>query len=713
MSLTISTPRGLLPLLVLAALLLLSCLASLTSAQSGRADYSAALIAFVTSNGACQDVFPYAWNCTIPVTLTFTLTQPLVPVPSYAYFLLDGQDSETYTYASLLRGSNTSYSGVVTTGGYALGLMGRPLAVSLYDMTTGNRSAPFVGVSFALLPPPTFASIGGCVGSGQATSQCLPENDTVTFTGSGFSIFAALRVYYLLIGATTLTLGPQTGTAAALQVVNDSYATLTLSAVYANLPPSQYGGTSYPLFFNLQWRQLTQQAYANYYTNALAISFAPLPPPRAAVASSTTCTVVSATSLVNCLPGAQAGVVVMTGHYLATAAVSLSASGRSQWAASPLSPTSVRLAFVLPIIPEDTAGQAWDVTVSTSAGSLVFPGLITFSTSPYIAVVGACRDTGADSIVPNCAPNSTLTLVGDHFVDDPLLQVQLGSVASLFGGGVEVNVSCPAPTFVSSTLVTCVVPALNATLSQLFYGVESTVQVLFPSTGQSTNAFSSRIVAWPDSPVLTSVSGCEASNGSLALVGCRGGDVITVTGSDLLFYTPNITPNTNFGEGAPGAPAGRGLGSCTMLPGSTASLVQCRLSYLDATNSPAQPNVQYKVNWYGSNPGYSGLLFGNVFYIAFTFDAPAASAPTTSSSSSNTMAILVGVLVPVLLLVVGVTAWLVWRRWRCLKDDSPRAATATAEEKWEGAEGSSSPSSLFARQPNPEAQYESGGVELQ
>ena len=704
MSLTVSTVKPLSFPVILCVLFL--CLSSFTSAQTlNIADLS---IASITSRGSCQDAYPYAWNCTLPSSLTFTLTTAVLSPPSYLFFLIDGANAETYTYASRVANSNSSWVGTVALGGYAVGLMGRPLSVTVFDPTSNARSQPFVGLSFALKPPPFFTSISGCQGSGKATYLCVPGNDTLTLQGSGFSLFLALRSYLMVVGNSTLPMGPQTGSTANLQVVNDSYALVALSDVYGQLPPSLYGGAVYPISFNLEWRQLSTSALAYYYTNSLSLSFAPLPPPQPSVTSSTACTILNSTALINCLPGANAGIVAMTGHYLATATVTLSAPGLSTWPASTLTTTSVRLPFILPLIPEDTAGQAWDVTVTSSAGSVVFPGLITFSTAPYVALISTCSDTGStSSLTPNCMAGSTISLSGDHFLNDPLMQVQITSTSAMTAG---VNISCPSATFVSSNLITCVIPTLNDTLAQLFFGARTVLRVLFPSTGQVTNAYNSRLMAWSISPILTKVSGCEGNNGSLSLVRCRGGDVITVYGSNLSFYNARgVIPNTAFGvdQNPP-----FGFGSCSILPGGTSAEVQCRLSYVDATNSAIQEGVQYSVQWYGNTDGYGGILFGNAFYISFTWDPLATATPTPdTSSSSNTMAIFVGVLVPVLAVVLGVTAWVMWRKRQCIKDSCPRSSTATAEEKWDGERGSSSPSTFFGSL-NPQAQYESGGVEL-
>ena len=722
---TTRTNAALLPSLLL--LLLLSCSSPfLTSAQPAL-DYTQLSIASISSN-TCQDVYPYAWNCSLPSILSFTLSPTSFTLPSQLYFIIDGSDAETYTYATRSSPANataTTYRGTVQLGGYALGLMGRPLSVRVFDYVTGNTSSQaFVGMSFALLPPPTLTSISGCQGSGAATYLCLPDNDTVVLTGSGFSIFLGIRSYILLVGARSLQLGAVTGSAnRVLQVVNDSYAYLNLSTVYdVLLTEAQYGGAVQSIAFNLPWTQLTTGGTANYYINALSISFVPLPPPQAMVDSSTACTLLTPSTLVNCTPGANAGVIRLVGDYMVSPIVTLSTPGiAGVWYGTTTVNNAVRVWFVLPIIAADKEGVVWDVTVSTSAGSIIFPGLVRYSTEPYVALINECVSTGSTSttiLIPNCVPGSTLTLSGDHFVDDPQLQVQVSS-SSAMGG--STNISCLQPTFISSTSISCVVPLVTGSVAQLFYGQTVVLRVLFPSSGQASNGYSSRLMAWANSPVLTSVSGCEGNNGSsLVLQRCRGGDVVTVQGSNLRFYNAQrVTPNTIVGEWV----AIGGIGSCTVLPGSSNSTVQCRLPYVDATNSLAQADLQYRVNWYGSTDGFGGLLFGNPFVVSFTWEPRAAPSPPTSSTTG--MAVLIGVLVPVLLVVVAASAWLAWRRRECrecVKEElCPRSSTSSSSSTATTSSSSSSSSSSsgrswsswLARRPNLAEQHDGGGVELE
>ena len=720
---SVSRPAAaLLPSLLL---LLLSCSSPLLASAQSVLDYTQLSIASISSN-TCQDVYPYAWNCSLPSILSFTLSPTTSPLPGGVYFIIDGSDAETYTYAtrtSLANATATTYRGTVQLGGYALGLMGRPLSVRVFDYVTGNTSSQaFTGMSFALLPPPVFTSISGCQGSGAGTYECLPGSDVVVLQGSGLSVFSGLRSYVLLVGARSLQLGSVSSTGDRnLQVVNDSYAYLNLTTFYDTLlTDAQYGGAVQSIAFNLAWTQLSTDATASFFTNALSISFAPLPPPQAMVDSSTACTLLTPSTLVNCTPGANAGVIRLVGDYMVSPIVTLSTPGiAGVWYGTVTVSVTKRVWFVLPIIAADKEGVVWDVTVSTSAGSIIFPGLVRYSTEPYVALIDDCLSSGL-TLVPNCVPGSTLTLSGDHFVDDPQLQVQVSS-SSAMGG--STNISCLQPTFISSTSISCVVPLVTGSVAQLFYGQTVVLRVLFPSSGQASNGYSSRLMAWANSPVLTSVSGCEGNNGSsLVLQRCRGGDVVTVQGSNLRFYNAQrVTPNTIVGEWVD--PGRGGLGRCTVLPGSSNSTVQCRLPYVDATNSLAQADLQYRVNWYGSTDGFGGLLFGNPFVVSFTWEPRAAPSPPTSSTTG--MAVLIGVLVPVLLVVVAASAWLAWRRRECrecVKEElCPRSSTSSSSSTATTSSSSSSSSSSsgrswsswLARRANLAEQHDGGGVELE
>ena len=627
-------------------------------------DYSQLVITSISSD-TCQDVYPYAWNCSLPSWLTFTIAGLPASPPTTLVVLFDGSDAETYTMATY--SSNSTYVGSVEIGGYALGLMGRTLTVTVFDSVSGNHSHPFNGLSFVVLPFPVLTSISGCQGSGTGTYLCVPDRDVLHFSGTGLSVFNAINSYQFFIGTSYASVTTASGSA--LQVVDDTSAYLFLNNSYASLLDSQsYSGVVMSVYFNLRWWQISTQTQANFYTESFNVSFAPISPPQA-FPSSTTCTQLNSSIFTNCAP--QQGTITFTGQYLLEVSVSLSAPGLGIWICNWSSGSSSRLIVNLPVISVDRTGLAWDLTITAFSGSLVFPGLVTFSTAPNIVGINICSQTSyIGSPTPNCLPGSTITITGTHFPADPLLSIGLTRKGSLTGSPPAVTTMCMQPEVVDEYTITCVLPLLNASLAQIFYGSLISLSVL--TTNTSSNSFASYLIAAPDAPVLTSVSGCAANNGSLQLLGCRGGDVIVVHGSNLngSFATTTVGTMSLYWTY---------IGGCTVLPGGTSNTVQCELPYVDATNSLALEGVQYSVQWYISTSILGSFKFGNAFYITFTWDVP--SAPTSSSSSSShTTAILAGVLVPVLVLLAAFVAWMVWRM-KVAKAGSPRAGTMSTEDQ--------------------------------
>lgn len=520
--------------LVLTSLLLLFSSASFTFAQW---DLTQLSIASVTSDGSCQDVFPAALNCSLPALLTFQVSG----VPANAQpgtvlaFIFDGSDAETYADATINSSSPSTLTATVRLAGYSVGLMGRLLSVYLWDYRTGNRSQAAQLVSFAVKPIPILTSISGCQGSGSSTYNCLPDSDVLVFQGSGLSIFSELYSYQLSIGNTSGIIYWNSG----LQVISDTQMLLPLNTSYSFvLQPSSFSGLVQALAFNLQWWSSRSGQSYNYFTNSLQISFAPLPPPlvTAITSSGTPCVQTpGASAFTGCIP--QQSYLVFTGHYLYSANITLSTQGRGTYLclAPPRGSTSTTITTYcsLPFITEDIDGLAWDVQINTASGVLLYPGLVSFTSSTLITSLTPCNSysqQGSNAIFfLNCAPGATLTIRGTGFPSDPSLSVTLISNTNAMSA--PTNVSCWSPQYVNPTTLTCLIPLIDPALSSRFYGVTSSLLASFPASGMQSNVITrSYIVAFPNSPVLTSVSGCAASNGSLVVQGCRGGNVLTIQG---------------------------------------------------------------------------------------------------------------------------------------------------------------------------------------
>ena len=663
-----------LPLAFLGILLISSV--SFTSAQW---DLSQLSITSVTSDGSCQDVFPAALNCSLPALLTFQVSGvPVNAQPSAVPVLIfDGSDAETYADATFNSSSPSTLTATVRLGGYSLGLMGRLLSVYLWDYRTGNRSQIAQLVSFAVKPIPVLTSISGCQGSGSSTYNCVPDSDVLIFQGSGLSIFSELYSYQLSIGNTSGIIYWNSG----LQVISDTQMLLPLNTSYSFvLQPSSFSGLVQALAFNLQWWSRKSGQNYNYFTNSLEISFAPLPSPlvTAITSSGTPCAQTPGASIFTaCIP--QQSYLVFTGHYLYSANITLSIQGRGAYmcTAPPRGTTSTTTTTYcfLPLITEDVDRLAWNVEISTASGVLLYPGLVSFTSSTLITSLTPCNSysqQGSNAIFfLNCAPGATLTIRGTRFPSDQSLSVTLISNTNAMWA--PTNVSCWSPQYVDPTTLTCLVPLIDPALSSRFYGVTSNLLVSFPASGVQSNVITrSYIVAFPNSPVLASVSGCAASNGSLVVQGCRGGDVLTIQGMNLNGSDTTIT----FSDLA------LLQWGCTILPGWSNTQLQCRLPFVSPDNSPILEDVLYTVSWLYYPPTNGPLTaanrayaYGNPFQIAFTRQPASTTAP---SSSANTTAILVGVLVPVLVITLLVLAVLLYRRLRAVKADSPISASRSA-----------------------------------
>ena len=659
-------------------LLLLCCTSSFTSAQ-WQWDVTQVSIVAITSHGACTDVYPQALNCSLPTTLTFQLAGILPPNSTSfnTIFIFDGGDAETYARSSSLFNATTStISATVLFGGYSIGLMGRLLSVYLFDYATRNRSAAFQGLSFVTLPPPVLTAISGCEGTGAATLNCVPDRDVLLFAGSGLSIFNDLYSFVLTIGNVSGTLYWNSG----LQVLNDAQMRLQLNTSSAFiLTPSHYTGQLMSLAFNLQWWSPASGASFNSYTNSLSISFAPLPAPMitAVISSGSPCIQrndSSAPAFIGCVP--EQSSVRFVGQYLYSATMALSLSGRGTYACETMpgyQPSSSQVTCFLPLIAEDVDGLAWDVTISTASGLLSYPGLVSFTSSTLITSLVPCNDysqQGSNAVYfLNCAPGATLIIRGTRFPSDPALAVTLtGNVNEMT---IPSNVPCWSPAYIDQTTLTCLIPLIDPAIALQFYGVTSSIQASFPTAGRVSNAVTNTyIVAFPNSPVLTSVSGCEVSNGSLVVAGCRGGDILTIRGSNLNGTRLSITFSAlNLVQFA-----------CSVLDGWTAQQLQCRLPYVTPDNSGVQEGVLYRLLWlWYPRPTLSAVAvvraYGNPFQVVFTW-AAAASALSASSTSSNLTAVLVGVLVPVLVAMAVAVGLMWWRRRGMGKVSSPVSGEA-------------------------------------
>ena len=224
--------------------------------------------------------------------------------------------------------------------------------------------------------------------------------------------------------------------------------------------------------------------------------------------------------------------------------------------------------------------------------------------------------------------------------------------------------TCQPVIQVGLNTLTCALPALNDSLAAALYGQYNSLQATFPSYGLSTNTLHAYVYSFPSSPVLSSVSGCTSSNDSLTLIGCRPGDVLTITGEQLNSTAPSTTYinwyDTDYGY----------FLYCTVLS-ATYSTLQCQLPFTTPDLSSIQGGQLLTWSLEASAPPSTGRIFGSQpFQMTFTWQSASAQGQTTTSSSSNTAAIIAGVMVPVFVIALLVVGWLWYRRAH--KPPSPR-----------------------------------------
>ena len=274
------SPRGLFALLLALACLLHSLPAAAAQQPASLTDVQ------ITAVSGCVDEGAATVNCSVATTTLLIRTAAGFPAATnwlsrpvyvaarlneYAYFVT------STPWLNTADATNSSVYVNVTAGGYFPLLTGQLVSVSFVPSPGATRgaSAAFAGFSYAFDGPPTLSSISGCDGSGQATLNCVPDSSLLELTGSGLLwLQSSIRV--------TVNIGSASDTLyGGLQVLNDSYATLSLAGLYSRLlQPQHYAGVL--LSINLTSTTYNRQGVIQhqYTTNALQISFVELPTPK-------------------------------------------------------------------------------------------------------------------------------------------------------------------------------------------------------------------------------------------------------------------------------------------------------------------------------------------------------------------------------------------------------------------------------------------------
>ena len=243
----------------------------------------------ITSISGCVDVYPVTVNCSVATTTLRIQTAAGFPASAdlanwRSVYVIAQLDDFSYLHTSALWPDQSDPSGYsifvnVTASAYFPHLNGVLMNVSFiqYNKWPYVTSPAFAGFSFRFEGPPTLTSIAGCDGSGQATLNCVPDSLMLQLTGSGLLWYASIWNVQLNIGNESSN---RLGSYSSLQVVNDTFATLSLVSIYTDLLKKQhYAGVLLPLSLTSYITNADYQRVYSHTTNSLNISFVPLPAP--------------------------------------------------------------------------------------------------------------------------------------------------------------------------------------------------------------------------------------------------------------------------------------------------------------------------------------------------------------------------------------------------------------------------------------------------
>ena len=444
------------------------------------------VIGLTSTTGACINQWPAVLNCTFPAPLVVSIggfpatgTANFTGSASYSlYVLLVAEDgaalSSTQLILSATANTTSTARGTIRLSTYAPSFFsGELLGARLYDSRTSNPSNVTWDLATLMpYPVPTLLSISGCQGEGLSTLLCVPDESVLVVQGSGLTTLNELSSFYLTIGTYSTYMYSSSAT---FTLVNDTL-TLQLGLLYTYLKVN-YSGPPVPLFIRCQ--PASSSDHAGFTTNALSISFGPLPPPVVRIASGTAGCVVDRTNVTlysGCLP--ITSTLTLTGHYLSSCTFALTATGKGTYPATINYATGTQASIYVPIVNSDSPGQPWDLVATNPSGSVTIPSAVQFTIVPTMAEVVDCIRTVIGPYLPNCRPGQTITITGSNFASDA--QVLLTDDPSSSPAPVTFRASCPSVQFVDRNTVTCVLPTFdNATIAQLMYAAASVSRCSF------------------------------------------------------------------------------------------------------------------------------------------------------------------------------------------------------------------------------------------
>ena len=659
----------------------------------------------ITSVTGCANVFPITVNCSIPANLSIHTSGVGNLLSSggggvNALLLVDYVGGRNNFPLSLDTSdpSNSTLWATVRPGAYNPQWMNTLLNISLYLAGSVNTVIP--AFSFAFEPVPVITSISGCTGSGEATTNCAPDSAVITIQGTGIG-WLATQSMQLRIGSNVVYLW------SSFIAVNATYGTLSLSNIYYGLLfPEHYGG----VLLSLHFQSSTSQTGGNplvIATNAVSISFAPLPPPIFNPPTSTLCDAYSGglANYTGCSPGYSR--LYVRGHYLYNLSATIGSASCV---------TTYSDAENFQCYPAVGAGLlpyvAYSLTVGNSLGSLSVPSYMSFTAQPSISYIAPCIATILYTTTPSvystnypsCQPGAVLTIRGSQFpLGDRTVQVNILFSPTVSSGLSAFNLSCLTPVVVESSTVTCILPMVtNTSISSVIFGRTLYMRLGFSSSSVWTNSLATVLLRSPQAPDISSLSsrGCDPTTTStlypgnpLQATNCASNATLTLTGAN--FNSSRIVASGV----AYTALQQTWTFTATVL---SSSLIQVVVQLPDINNPSTTPLVtgipyQFTLAMYPLTYMQSG-----VFLVSFASTPPSIISPSSASSTLSSGA-MVGVV------VAGVVAAAVCTLLAVLMLQRMRTKRLTSGS---GSENGSS--SLRPRQSHEDSSSDAlGGVELQ
>ena len=483
----------------------------------------------ITSVTGCPIVYANGSTAGCVGANTFTLTGNGFPVQSFSILIRigganceGGAVSET-TIACSVSGSLGSAAQYDTW-----------LPVVVMDGPRQQQSATFLGVMFSTPAPVVLSSVSGCAGDGLSgdalhTSLCLYSTDVLTIRGSGFS---SPRASWLAVMTVLGSLSLQQVDVTA-NVVDSRSIVIPLSTLFQPLLASIVKPNSTATL-------CLSNTYSQLSTGCASIDWlSPLP----VIIGLTGCNSSELSSAVSeCLPGVST--LSVAGSYFPSS-ISVTAGGEQ---CAIVSQSQSGVECIAPVLPGLVANVGYELVLySDIADSISLPAAVSYTAHPAIVSVTSqycpadyLYEAGSGPIALRCDVGDILTIVGSYFADLSTLAVQIDGMAPAYGpwggGYPQFTGLCDSLTFLSTTELTCVLPAFSqwgdsaATYFQ--------VQVIENAT-YSSNAVDAVLYHRPGQPHIVSVAGCAQSNATTrGVAGCRAGDNITLTGSGFVAGAP-------------------------------------------------------------------------------------------------------------------------------------------------------------------------------